>query len=273
MIFRISGSDRKSHPYLHAALSLGGVTLFWLAVWFIAARAVNLELLLPSPGQVLMRLGELIQTAEFWQTTAASLGRVMLGTLCALAAGALLAAAGALLPPLRRLLLPLMGIIKSTPVASFILLALVWIGRDTLPAFMSALIVLPIVWSNLDTGIAAIDPALRELAAVYRLRWWQVWRRIYLPSIAPYFVSACRTSLGMAWKAGIAAEVLSSPALSIGRQLYETKLYLETTDLFAWTLTVILLSLGIEYLFMAVLGRLSVKRPAVHREKGGSNAD
>ncbi len=249
----------KLNPRLRAALGWLGVAAFWLGVWVIAARAVDLELLLPSPIRVVRRLGELVVTADFWRATLASFGRVALGALAALALGSLMAVGGALFPLLRRLMLPLLAIIKATPVASFILLALVWLQRDILPAFMAALIVLPVVWGNLDAGIAAIDPAWHELAQVYRIPTLRRLRRIYLPAVMPHFVSACRASLGMAWKAGIAAEVLCTPPVSMGRYLYETKLYLETTDLFAWTLTVILLSVGIEYVFMAVLEKATKK--------------
>ena len=259
----------KFPPRLRAALGWLGVAAFWLGVWFIAARAVDLELLLPSPARVVQRLGELVVTAAFWRATLASFGRVTLGALAALLLGSLMAVAGRSLPPLRKLMLPLLAIVKSTPVASFILLALIWLQRDVLPAFMAALIVLPVVWGNLDAGIAAIDPALHELARTYRLPVPRRLRRIYIPAVMPHVVSACRASLGMAWKAGIAAEVLCTPPVSIGRHLYETKLYLETADLFAWTLTVILLSVGIEYAFMALLNR-AIGR---YGKRGTPNAD
>ncbi len=243
-----------------------GVAAFWVVVWLLAARAVDLELLLPSPGRVLVRLGELAVTGEFWQAVAASFVRVLAGTVAALLLGALMAVGGAVCPPFRRLMLPLLAIIRATPVASFILLAMVWLERNILPGFMAALIVLPVVWGNLDAGIAAIDPAWHELAAAYRLPFRRRLRRIYIPAVLPHAVSACRASLGMAWKAGIAAEVLCHPPVSIGVHLYDTKLYLETPDLFAWTLTVILLSVGIEYVFMALLGRL-----VGQAEKGGNS--
>ncbi len=241
---------------LRAALGWAVVAAFWLGAWFIAARAVNLELLLPSPMQVLRRLGELILMPEFWLATAASLGRVLAGALAALFIGSLFAVLGSFFPFFRRLILPLLSVIKATPVASFILLALVWLERDILPAVMAALIVLPVIWGNLDTGIGAIDPAYKEMAKIYAIPPMRQLRRLYLPAVMPYFISACRATLGMAWKAGIAAEVLCTPPVSIGSNLYNTKIYLETTDLFAWTLTVILLSVGIEYILMKLIERI-----------------
>ena len=153
----------------------------------------------------------------------------------------------------RLLLAPLMTVIKSTPVASFIILALIWLGRDILPMVITGLMVLPVVWANVSAGIAGQDPRLLEMAAVYQLSRISVLRNITLPTVLPYFRSALSSALGLGWRAGIAAEVLTVPQLSIGRRIYESKLYLETTELFAWTLTVILLSLLIERVLLRLV--------------------
>ena len=85
-------------------------------------------------------------------------------------------------------------------------------------------------------------------------------RRVWVPSVLPSFLAACRSTLGLAWKAGVAAEVLTVPVRSIGKMLYESRLNLETTDLFAWTVVVILCSLAIEKLLTALLGFLGQRR-------------
>ena len=146
-----------------------------------------------------------------------------------------------------------MTVVKSTPVASFVVLALVWIARDWLPVFISLLMVLPVVWSNVCTGIRSADPALLELAQVYGWPRGRILRRIYLPGVRPHFLSALRSGIGFGWKSAIAAEVLTVPHSAIGRMIYESKLYLQTTDLFAWTLAVILLSVGLEWLVLRAL--------------------
>ena len=150
-----------------------------------------------------------------------------------------------------------MTVVKSTPVASFAILVLVWLPRDLVPVCISALMVLPVVWANVCAGIRGTDASLLELARVFRLGRWRVFRRIYLPSVLPGFAAACRSAVGFGWKAGIAAEVLTVPRESMGRMIYESKYYLQTEDLFAWTLAVILLSLAIERLLLLALGRLS----------------
>ena len=232
------------------------ILAFWLGVWAILAAIVGRELLLPGPWAVTTRLAALVVTAGFWGITAVSLLRILLGAVAAILAGAVLAALTCRLKLLRALLSPLLTMIRSTPVASFILLVLIWVGRNVLPCVIVFLMVLPVVWGNVSAGIQATDKQLLELARVYRFSPWRTCRRVYIPSVMPHFLSACRTSLGLAWKAGVAAEVLTVPVRSIGRMLYESKLYLETVDLFAWTVVVVACSLVIEKLLMAAIGRL-----------------
>lgn len=227
----------------------GALTLaFWLAVWAALALLVHRELLLPAPWTVVRRLCALAATGAFWRITAVSIGRVLLGVAGAVVLGVALAAACTISKTADALLRPLMTVVKSTPVASFVVLALIWIARDWLPVFIALLMVLPVVWSNVCTGIRSADPALLELARVYSWPRGRVLRRIYVPSVRPHFLAALRSGLGFGWKAGIAAEVLTVPHSAIGRMIYESKLYLQTTDLFAWTLAVILLSVGLERL-------------------------
>lgn len=232
------------------------VAAFWLSVWALLARLIGKPLLLPPPIAVLRRLGELVCLPDFRMTAAVTLLRI----LCGAAAGTVLGIASAALTCrfrlVRALLSPLLGVVKAMPVASFIILLLVWIGRDMLPAVTAALMVLPVMWANVSAGIGAVDPQLKELARVYRFPPMQTLRRVVLPAVRPHFLSACRSALGLAWKSGVAAEVLTVPRRSIGRMLYESKLNLDTTDLFAWTAVVVLCSVVIEKLLVAGLARL-----------------
>ena len=237
------------------------ILAFWLGVWEALALLVGKELLLPDPLSVLSRLAALAASGGFWRTAAVSLGRILLGGVCGIILGTLLAAVTCRFSPVRALLSPLLTIARSTPVASFILLVLIWVGRDILPCVIVIVMVAPVVWANVSAGVAGTDPQLLALARVYRFGSWKTLRLVYIPSVTPYFIAACQTALGLSWKAGVAAEVLAVPTLSIGRRLYEAKLYLETADLFAWTVVVVLCSLALEKLLNAALGRLGRRYP------------
>ena len=232
------------------------IAAFWLFVWWLAAYLFGNDLLFPSPLTVLEAFGKLLGTAEFYLTTLRSLGNILAGLLIALTTATLTAALTHRLPFARALLTPLMTVIKATPVASFIILALIFIGAASVPSFITVLIVFPVVWTNLDEGLSKIDPSLSELATVYRFSYLKRLKLLILPSVKPYFLSACRTSLGLAWKAGIAAEILAMPPRTIGTEIADAKAYIEVPEMFAWTLTVILLSLLIEFTLVTLLERL-----------------
>lgn len=233
------------------------IAAFWLLAWQIASMAVDLEMLLPQPLAVLGRLVSLIGTLSFWQSVLSSMGRILLGLVGALLLGTVAALLTTRFPLLHDLISPLMSIARTTPVASFIILALVWLPTGSLSIFIALLMVLPIVWQNVSQGIREIDRDLLEMAKVYELSPFTIFTAITLPSVMPYFLAACTAGVGYAWKSGIAAEVLSTPKQALGTLLYDAKIYLNTADLFALTFVIILLSAGIERVVLRLLGRLS----------------
>ena len=228
-------------------------TLFWVAAWHILAVSLDNFLLLPTPAQVLRRLGQLMAEETFWHITAVSIGRILLGTVAAMALGVVLAVLSAASAFLDALISPAITVVRASPVASFAILVLIWLERDFVPVLICAMMVLPVICSNVLAGIRGVDVQLLEMAKVYRLPKLRVLRRIYVPSVLPYFRAACGSALGLGWKAGIAAEVLTVPKSSIGRMIADAKLYLMTEDLFAWTLVVVVLSLLLQKLMLVLV--------------------
>ena len=235
---------------------------FWLGVWQVCALLVDKhvggkgnELLLPYPLSVWNALVSMVGTGEFWATVLASLGRIALGLAWGILFGTLLAVLTCASPWADRLFSPAIRVVRAAPVASFILLVLLWTGRERVPAIIAALMVLPVVWENLSRGIQATSPKLLELARAYRFSRWKTVHLIYLPSLRPYILSALTTAGGLAWKSGVAAEVLCLPPHSLGNQIYYTKYYLEIPELFAWTAVTVTLSLLLERLLRRCLAK------------------
>ena len=224
------------------------VALIWLAIWQLAAHLIALPVLLPGPGLTLVTLWQLAGDGAFWLSLVFSLLRIMLGYLLALLVGTALGLLCAAWPLAEALLSPLRTLIRSTPVSSFIILVLLWLPIGHVPLFIAGLTVLPIVWLSVQHGIAEVDKGLMEMTRAYQFGRWKRMRHLYAPSVLPYFAAAASTGLGFAWKAGIAAEVIARPLQSIGRNLQDAKVYLQTDRLFAWTLVVILLSIALEKL-------------------------
>lgn len=211
------------------------------------------EILLVSPVSVLVRVGQLAVSADFWHSILFSLVRIAGGFLLAATAGVLLAGLAARFRRVEELLAPLILAIKAIPVASFIILVLIWVSSRNLSVLISFLMVLPVVYTNVLSGIRCTDPQLLEMAQVFDLPALRCVRYIYVSQVLPYFRAACTVALGLCWKSGIAAEVIGIPKGSMGEKLYSAKIYLDTPDLFAWTLVIVLISLAFERLFLAGL--------------------
>lgn len=230
--------------------------LFWAAVWQLASMGLKQEILLASPVSVALRLKDLILTADFWSSVAFSFLRIVSGFLLAFGAGILLAAVSYASGAAFALLKPLLTTVKATPIASVIILCLIWIPSRNLSVFVSFLIVLPVIYTNILEGLRQTDQKLLEMAKVFSLPFRRKLSFIYFSQLFPYLVSACTISLGMSWKAGIAAEVIGIPTGSIGEKLYNAKVYLNTPDLFAWTVVIIVISFTFEKCFLSLLNNL-----------------
>ncbi len=236
------------------------VLAFWVFVWWLVALWVDKEVLVVTPDKVAKRFLELAKEKEFYVTILYSVLRILSGFLSAVFLGLLLGIITAKVSLFDELISPLLSVVKATPVASFIILALVWINRQSIPGFISFLMVLPIIQGNVSAGLKNTPIELIEMTRLYKVSRWRRITKLYFPAVSPYFAAGCKTALGLAWKAGVAAEVLCTPQKSIGKELYEAKLYIETVDVFTWTVAVIIISVIIEKILMWSVEKLSSKR-------------
>lgn len=199
-------------------------------------------LFLATPGQTLAALARIAPTAGFWQRIAFSALRILAGFLLAVVGGLVLGAAGARWRRVRIFVEPVMQLIRAMPVASFVILALLWVRGENLSVVVSFTHVLPVVYAGVLAGIADTDPQLLEMARVYRLSLGARLRYIWLPGVFPSFSESCIAAMGMCWKSGVSAEVIGLPDHSVGDALYRAKITLSTPEVFAWTLVIVLLS-------------------------------
>lgn len=244
---------KQNHPVMPSYLPS---LLFWILVWQAAALWLDNSLLLPSPLQTLTVLfTELLVSKAFWLSICNSVFHIALGFLLGLVIGSLLAVLSACSETIHIFLWLPIRLIRSIPVASFVVLALLWTPAGRLSIVISFLMVLPILYTHTLTAIRQLDPKLTEAAVLFRVPVWKRILQLYIPQLLPSVCSACVLASSMAWKSGIAAEIIGLSRNSIGNQLYQAKIYLLTPQLFAWTLVIVLLSIGFEGLlhFLAKL--------------------
>lgn len=238
---------------------------FWILVWEATALCIDNDIVICTPYAALKRLFALIYESQFRSAVAFSSLRILCGFFLALILGTALAAISSRLKIVKALLEPITSVIKATPVASFIILAIIWFGSRNLSAFISFLMVFPVIYLNVLEGIMSTDKKLTEMAKVFRMSRWRKLLYIYFPQVLPFLSSACSVALGLSWKSGIAAEVIGIPTGSVGERLYRAKLYLETEDLLAWTAVIITVSVIFEKLFMLMLRLISKKIEGANR--------
>lgn len=229
--------------------------LFWLLLWHIASIILNKEILLVSPIKVLIQLSVLLQEKVFYKSIFLSIFRILAGFILALISAIICTLISYKSEEFKNFLSPAVFAIKSTPVASIVILILIWISSRYLSIVISFLMVFPIFYENLLTGMQNMDKELIEMAKVFNISKNNRIKYIYASQILPYFKSACKLSIGMSFKAGIAAEVIGLPKYSIGENLYNAKVYFDTVNLFAWTVVIILLSIIFEKLFVYLINK------------------
>lgn len=220
--------------------------VFWIVLWQAAAMALNSEILLASPLLVGRCLISLVQTLDFWQSILFSAERIAAGLFGAIVFGGIFSALAYKVNFVRDILVLPAAILKAAPVASFIVLVLIWLPSKNLSVLISFIMAFPIVYTNLLEGFCHLDKKMFEMVSVFRMSFWKKVYYVYFAGILPYFRSACAIAVGMSWKAGIAAEIIGIPKGSMGEKLYNAKIYLETPQLFAWTFVIIAVSVFFE---------------------------
>ena len=224
------------------------------------------DLLLSSPVQVAQNLWRMMGTGEYWQRVGFSAFKVMAGMLMGALAGTLLGIGAFFVSFLRELLKPLISVIRSIPVVSFILVAIYWLDYRDLGLFIAFLICLPVFYSNTLGGLGAADGLLLEMARVYRLGAFRRFASIYLPSLLTHLIAAGEVAVGLAWKSGTAAESIASvtSVLSIGGGLFNARRAWSTVDMLSWTVTIVALSALFSAVFKLLL-KLASRRWGVQK--------
>lgn len=241
MIFTMQNKIKK-------ILFAAGSIAFWVLLWHIGAVAANKNLILkiPLPHQTVQVFFENCTRGAFWQAVGTSLLHIAVGFIAAVLLGLICGVLSGSFAGFKTLTAPIMLLIRSVPVAAFIVLAWLWIPTTVLPPFISFLMVFPVIWSHVETALLSVDKRLVEMARVYGMSGIGIIKNIKIPTVMPALRSACITGLGFAWKSGVAAEVICNPTGSIGALLSGAKSNIEYEQVFAVTLTIVLLSLLLE---------------------------
>ena len=242
----------KNNKYIRTTL----IVLIWLVVWQILAWVVNNNVLLSGPLDTVKALIELGSEASFYTSVGITIGKILIGFLTGLVTGTLLAVLSYRFKLVREFLSPFVSVIKSIPIVSFIIIALIWAGSANVTLIVSSIVAFPIFYKNILEGLSVTDPKMLEVAKVFRMKLSRKIKFVYLPSLKPHIKSAVSLGIGMAFRGGITAEVVGQPVRSIGNGLYRAKVNLATSDMLAWTLVAVLSAFVIEKLVSFIMKKV-----------------
>ena len=232
--------------------------VFWIGIWQLSAMAVNHSYLFPDVPTILKALVSIITAKTFFQTVLLTLIRVLTGLALGVILGIILAVASHYSEIVNAILTPIISIVKSTPVASFIVILWISLSGDALAVSIAVLMVMPIVWQNLMDGFNSIDNDLSELCDVYRVGFIKRMRLLIIPALTKYLIPGIITASGLAWKSEIAAEIIAYTKRSIGQHINDAKYFMDTPSVFAWTLIIIILSIILENITKILLKRYRI---------------
>lgn len=244
----------KSNTVKRVAVT-GAVILLWIAVWYVCALFVNSKLFLPSPTDTFIALIELLGTWEFYKVVLFTMLRVVLGLAVGILFGIALAILCHRFSVIKSIFNPLISVIRATPVATFIVLLWILVKGNALTVIIAFLMVMPIVWQNTLDGFESIPKDLIEVSSVFGLTFKKKMKVLIFPILKSFLFPAIITSVGLAWKSEIAAEIIAYTRSSIGMYINDAKTYMQTPTVFAWTVVIIALSITLEKITKALLGR------------------
>lgn len=252
-------NNNKYKNLIHAGL-YGLSIVLWIVIWHFLALHIGKEVFLPTPQKVFtVLIHDLLPSDTFRLSVISSLSNIGYGFLIGLILGLALAILAYLSFVIEAFLWFPINVIKAVPVASFVILSLLWIDSKDLAIFIPAIIVLPTIYVSVLTGIKETSNKLLDMAKVFKISFTKRIFSIYIPNCLPYFLSASSLAVGMAWKSGVAAEVIGLAKNTIGNELYKSKLYFMTPELFAWTIVIVILSIICELFIKAIIKTFNPK--------------
>ncbi|MFO7881033.1 MAG: ABC transporter permease [Kosmotogaceae bacterium] len=228
------------------------------SLWFIGSVIVGNELLLPGPIKTIQRLTELFISGEILSpllfTALKALGGLSLALFFSLIAGF----AMGLIEILYEVFKPIIITLQAIPIVSWLALAILWWGVGfRSPLYIVFLTLFPIITINITEGVRNVDKKLLEMARVFHLPKKVIFKDIYFASAIPFIISSLRISSGMMWKTVAVAEFMVGIS-GLGRMISDSKYALNTTDVFAITVLLVILGIISEKIFDKLSRRMMI---------------
>lgn len=240
-------------------------TLFLIGLWYLGAYFVQNDILIPFPHDVLMNVVRILGDLSQYQAIIYTIWRVTVGFLISFVLALLCSIFAYEYESINRLFTPILLITKTIPNVSYIILCLIWFGSEGAVSVVSFMILFPVFYSSFFQTLENESQSLKDVDAIYNTSLWDKIIHRILPSLYLTMLSTGKTAYSLGFKVGVMAEILGQVRLGIGKQLYYAKINLDTTNLLAWTIIIIIISIIFELIFNYSL-QLRVKEEQIWKD-------
>lgn len=227
-----------------------------LLIWCFFSKIINASLILPPPSVVIKSFFNIVVKAIFWKNFTATILRVFISFLISVFLGTIIGFLCGLSEFTRKYFELPLTIIRTTPVIAIILVAYFWFKSDFVPIFVTVLMTLPIMITSITTGFMNADKKLLQMSKVFNYSKKEEIKYIKIPCCISYFFSGAVSCFGLSWKVVAAGEVICLPKFAIGTLLQKSQIHLETSEVIAQTLILVIVSFLIEKIFSLIVKKV-----------------
>lgn len=239
---------KRSHRRIDATW-VGIGTMAVLAAWAVASR-YQPELILPSPTETWAAFSDLVSEGRMFGELGHTLVQALIGVAIAFCVGT---AWGGLAGRFRwfgNFTQPMLSMLMALPPVILVALGIVWFGPSgAVTRMVVALVALPLIVIAVSEAVRDIDADLLEMAKSFELSRWATFRHVIAPGIASPVLAATSVTVGQALRVAVMAELLSATT-GVGGQVRLAQTNLNTAQLFAWAITLVVVVMLLETLII-----------------------
>ena len=224
---------------------LGILTI--IVVWMIASILIKEDVILPSVSVTFTKLFKILINGYTYKILGMSFLRLLISLVASLLIALILASLSTIFPRFSYYIRPIISLLRTIPVVAIIIVILVFIGNQRASIYITSLVILPIMYEGILSGMENIDNDLLDEIKIQTNITPYIIRKVFIPMIRPHLIVAVISSLGLGIKVLVMSEFIATPKLSIAKEMFNYQSALQLEGIFAWTIIIVTIILLLEY--------------------------
>ncbi len=252
--------DQAQHrrSMIRGALSVIGAMALYEA---IAYSGYFPQVLLPTVQTVGETLWTMLADGRMFEHAGATLYRVMVGFLMALALGIPLGIAMARFKPVENFFLPLVSALMPIPSFSLVPLFMLWfgIGNTTTILIVFYAATFPVLF-NTWSGVRSVNPLWLRAAGAMGADERKLFWKVIIPGAFPFIITGMRQAFLRSWIAVVGAEMIAASDWGLGWVIFDAKEFLQADIMLASIVVIGIIGFAFERLVFGSIEKATVQK-------------